>query len=229
MVKEIRENMERVLSRIRIACEKSGRSPDEVLLMAVSKTQPFEVVAAAIQAGLRNLGENRVQEAVEKKEAISLEASWELIGHLQTNKARLAVTHFDRIQSVDRLKLIQALDRHCHELGRERLPVLLQVNAGDDPAKFGTTVDNAEGLAEAIVGTPHLQLDGLMTVPPLDQDRMVARKCFARLCKLRDKLRVNLGQSLDVLSMGMSGDFEEAIAEGSTLIRVGTALFGSRD
>ena len=228
MVKEIKENMEILRESISNACSKAGRSLDEVTLMAVSKNHPAELVEAAIEVGLCQLGENRVQEAVEKKRLVKGSAQWELIGNLQTNKARLAAEHFDRIQSLDRLKLVNALERYCEELGRERLPVLLQINAGRDPAKFGCEIEASEALAEAIVRTRHLQLDGLMTIAPLSDDPSVARKTFAELRKIRDKLAPLLGVPLQVLSMGMSGDFEAAIAEGSTLVRVGTALFGHR-
>ncbi len=220
--------MEIVLESISDACSKAGRSPDEVTLMAVSKNHPAAIVAEALEVGLCNFGENRVQEAVEKKQAVVGSAFWELIGNLQTNKARLAAEHFDRIQSVDRLKLINALDRHCGELGRARLPILLQVNAGRDPAKFGCEIDDAEALTELVLSKNHLQLDGLMTIAPLSGDPSIARKTFAELRKIRDNLSSKLGVRLDVLSMGMSGDFESAIAEGSTLVRVGTALFGGR-
>lgn len=228
MVKEIRENMDRVLERISCACSSAGRSADEVTLMAVTKNHPPELVAVALAVGLHDLGENRVQEAVEKKQRLPASARWELIGNLQTNKARVAAEHFHRIQSVDRLKLIRALDRHCGELGRAKLPVLLQVNAGRDPAKFGCAIEETETLAEAILEAKHLQLDGLMTIAPISDDRAVTRATFARLRKIRDKVSVELGVRLEVLSMGMSGDFEDAIAEGSTLVRVGTALFGRR-
>ena len=229
MVKEIRQNMEDVLAGIRNACVVSGRSPDEVTLMAVSKNHPAEAVEAVLEVGLNTLGENRVQEAVEKKQAVSGTAYWELIGNLQTNKARLAVETCVRIQTVDRLKLINALDRHCGELGGAKLPILLQVNAGRDPAKFGCEIEEAEALTEAILAKQHLEIDGLMTIAPLSEDPTIARKTFAELRKIRDNLSSKFDVPLEVLSMGMSGDYAEAIAEGSTLVRVGTALFGRRN
>lgn len=230
MVKGITENVDRVRSLIREACQAAGRSPDEVTLMAVTKTQPVAVLRAAQEAGLGLFGENRVQEAVEKIAACGgSPAQWELIGHLQSNKVRPAVEHFDRIQSVDRAKLAIALDRQAALQGRDVLPILLQVNAGEDPAKFGCRVEEAPALVETIFGLERLRLDGFMTIAPLDENPAVARRAFARLRRLRDQLAESWGQPFGVLSMGMSGDLAEAIAEGSTLVRVGSALFGARD
>lgn len=229
MVKKINGNLIEVRHRISDACRSAGRAQSKVTLMAVSKTQPPEAVEAALAAGLTLFGENRVQEAGEKVERFRAKSRWELIGHLQTNKARQAVALFDRIQSVDRLKLVQVLSRLATEMGRERLSILLQVNAGEDPAKYGCAVEEAPWLVEAILSHANLALEGLMTIAPLDQDEAVARRCFARLRELRDALEPQFGIELPVLSMGMTGDLEAAIAEGSTLVRVGTALFGSRD
>ena len=150
-----------------------------------------------------------------------------MIGHLQTNKARLAATHFDRIQSVDSEKLIVALNRAATGLGR-KLPMLLQINAGHDPAKFGAEPDAAPRLLELALAQPGLQVDGLMTIAPLSDDPAVAHRTFANLRLIRDGLTVRFGLPLRELSMGMSGDLEAAIAEGSTQVRIGTALFGPR-
>lgn len=223
-------NTERVLEQIARACERCGRSPEEVTLMAVTKTHPLEATCWALEAGLRHLGENRVQELARKHPQVKDPAAcWELIGPVQSNKARLAVEHADRIQTVDRLKLVKACDRHCGELGRERLPVLLQVNVGEDPAKHGCTVQQAAGLVEAIQQTQHLELEGLMTIGELTDEEGRIRRTFSRLRLLRDELSAASGLPLPVLSMGMTGDMEWAIEEGSTLIRVGTALFGARE
>jgi len=229
MVKNINENLAMVRERIRSACGKAGRDPAEVELMAVSKTQPPAAVEAALGAGLRLFGENRVQEAVEKLPPFRDRSTWELIGHLQSNKARLAVEHFDRIQSVDRGKLISTLARLVAESDRPPLRILLQVNAGDDPAKSGCAVADADALVAAILERSELRLEGLMTIAPLDDREIVARRCFARLRELRDGLEGRFGLALPVLSMGMTGDLEAAVSEGSTLLRVGTALFGRRD
>jgi pyridoxal phosphate enzyme (YggS family) len=177
--------------------------------------------------GLRAVGENRVQEAVDKKARTTAAVAWELIGHLQSNKSRIAVQHFDRIQSVDSAKLLEILDRVAAELGKTQA-VLLQVNAGLDPAKSG--VDPAESLRllETALQLKNIRVDGLMTIAPLSGDPDTARRTFANLREIRDRLRSATGAGLAELSMGMSGDLEAAVAEGSTIVRVGTALFGPR-
>lgn len=218
-----------VHERIKNACERSGRNPQEVFLMAVTKTNPAEAAEWALDAGLKHLGENRVQELAGKRpEVRNSTGYWELIGPLQSNKAKVAVQFADRIQTVDRLKIVNALNRHAGEAGK-RLPVLLQVNVGEDPAKYGCDHDKAPELTEAILGAENLQLDGLMTIGELTDDEKRIRTTFSRLRDLRDRLVRESGRPLPVLSMGMTGDLEWAIAEGSTLIRVGTALFGPRD
>ncbi len=220
--------LESVRQRINAACSRSNRSPDEVKLMAVTKTHPHEVVNWAARAGILHVGENRVQEAAGKRpEGKSSPPNWELIGPLQSNKPRLAVRTFDRIQTVDRPKLVRVLDRICEEEGAE-LPVLLQVNVGEDPAKHGCMSGQARQLGEAILEARHLRLDGLMTIGELSEDETVVRGTFRRLRELRDRLVIELGCPLEELSMGMTGDLEWAIEEGSTLVRVGTALFGAR-
>jgi pyridoxal phosphate enzyme (YggS family) len=197
--------------------------------MAVTKTHPVEAAAWAVEAGLRHLGENRVQELAEKVPLLGeTQATWELIGPLQRNKARQAVRLAGRIQTVDRVKLAQALDRLCAEEERESLPVLIQVNVSRDPAKAGCGADEAAALIEAVLASDHLRLDGLMTIGELTQDRGRIRATFRALRELRDKLAARCDGSLEVLSMGMTDDLEIAIEEGSTLIRVGTALFGAR-
>ena len=212
---------------IAAACRASGRAPGEVTLLPVTKTHPPAAAEYAARYGLAAVGESRVQEAVEKQSLAAAKVGWELIGHLQSNKARLAAAGFNRIQSVDSAKLLLQLDRAAGELGK-KLPVLLQLNAGDDPAKFGAEPADAPRLLEVALGLLHLQVDGLMTIAPLSGDPAVARRTFARLRAIRDELSTRTGTPLRVLSMGMSGDLESAIAEGSTLVRVGTALFGPR-
>jgi pyridoxal phosphate enzyme (YggS family) len=213
--------------RIAAACERAGRPPAEVMLLPVTKTHPAAAAEYAARHGLTAVGENRVQEGVEKRAQVTAPLRWELIGHLQSNKARLAATHFDRIQSVDTAKLLTVLNRAGEELGR-KVAVLLEINAGEDPAKFGADPADAAALLDFALGQPHLQVDGLMTIAPLAEDPDVARRCFARLRTLRDELAQRSGRPLRELSMGMSGDFEAAIAEGSTQVRVGTALYGAR-
>jgi pyridoxal phosphate enzyme (YggS family) len=228
-----------VESRIAKACRDAGRAPAEVRLLPVTKTHPAEAAVWAARRGLGAVGENRPQEAALKRP--STEAllaggtapapAWELIGHLQSNKARLAAETFDRIQTLDTEKLVRLLDRAAGERGRP-LAVLLQVNAGRDPAKFGCDLEDAPRLLEASLGAAHLRVEGLMTIAPLGADEVAtveqARRCFATLRELRDTLATRFGAGLPELSMGMSGDLEVAIASGSTCVRVGTALYGSR-
>jgi pyridoxal phosphate enzyme (YggS family) len=212
-------------------CTRAGRDPKEVQLLPVTKTHPAEVVEFVARYGLNAVGENRVQEAVAKKAATTAAVGWELIGHLQSNKARIAAEHFARVQSVDSEKLLNHLDRAAAEIGRP-LPVLLQINAGRDPAKFGAELEDAPRLLDAALARTHLRVDGLMTIAPLgatpEETAAHAARTFANLRELRDRLAAQTGAPLRELSMGMSGDFEAAIAAGSTLVRVGTALFGTR-
>ena len=224
---EFADRANAVRTQIAEACACAKRSPDTVELLAVTKTHPAAAAEYAARYGLRAVGENRVQEAVDKRGQTQAKIAWELIGHLQSNKAKLAATHFDRVQSVDSEKLLNQLDRAAGELGRV-LPILLQVNAGNDPAKFGAEPVDAPRLLELALTKTHLRVDGLMTIAPLSDDPDVARRTFANLRALRDEQVVRLGVPLHELSMGMSGDLLAAIEAGSTLVRVGTALFGHR-
>lgn len=221
-----------VRARIENACRAAGRPPAAVTLLPVTKTHPPAAAEYAARAGLAAVGENRVQEGADKRAQVSAPLRWELIGHLQSNKARLAAMHFDRVQSVDSEKLLNHLDRAAGELGRP-LAILLQVNAGHDPAKFGVEPADARRLLEAALARPHLRVDGLMTIAPLgttpDETNELARRTFAGLRRIRDELAAATGAPLPELSMGMTGDLELAIAEGSTLVRVGTALYGARE
>lgn len=220
-------NLAALRVRVASACAATGRESGAVTILPVTKTHPVEAALYAVRAGLAAVGENRVQEALPKIEATrGASVRWELIGHLQSNKAKLAAGAFDRIQSVDSAKLLDLLDRAAGDAGRV-LPVLLQLNAGNDPAKSGAPVDEAERLLEHAAAKKHLRVDGLMTIAPLSDDPAVARRTFAALRETRDRLATP-ALPLRELSMGMTGDLAEAIAEGSTMIRVGTALFGSR-
>jgi len=223
-----RQRADALLQRIADACRDAGRTPAEVTLLPVTKTHPAAAAEYAFRYGFTAVGENRVQDAVEKRPLVDPALQWELIGHLQSNKARLAAAHFSRIQGVDSVKLLTALDRAAGETGKV-LSVLLQINAGNDPAKFGADPAEAPRLLEAALAKPHLRVDGLMTIAPLSDDPAVARRTFANLRIIRDDLALRFGRPLAVLSMGMSGDFPAAIAEGSTLVRVGSALFGARE
>lgn len=221
-------------ARIAAACATSGRDPATVQLLAVTKTHPAAAADYAARYGLRAVGENRVQEALEKRPQVATSSralQWELIGHLQSNKSKLAAQHFDRVQSVDSEKLLNHLDRAAAELGKT-LPILLQINAGDDPAKFGADVAEAPKLLEAALAKKSLRLDGLMTIAPLGstpaEQEDHAKRTFNNLRALRDDLAARFGKPLPELSMGMTGDLELAVTCGSTLVRVGTALYGAR-
>jgi pyridoxal phosphate enzyme (YggS family) len=230
-VSDIRSNLERVRRRIEQAAVACGRSASEVALVAIGKTFPPEALAEAVAAGQLRLGENRVQEAEAKIRRLSSgpRIEWHLVGHLQTNKARRAAELFDVIHSVDSLKLAAKLDAAAMELGR-KLSVLVQVELGGEATKSGVDRAGLEALVDGFAEFCALRLDGLMTLPPFSDDPEHARPYFRELRELRDRLedrRPNcLGQRH--LSMGMSHDFESAIAEGATLVRVGTAIFGAR-
>ena len=224
---EFTTRLHEVRLQITEACKRAGRDPVSVELLAVTKTHPVDAAEYACRAGLRAVGENRVQEAVDKRPLAPPDLSWELIGHLQSNKAKLAVQYFDRIQSVDSEKLLNHLDRAAGELGKS-LAILLQINAGQDPAKFGAEPADAPKLLEIALGKKHLRVDGLMTIAPLSDDPAVAQRTFANLRMIRDELTTKFGTPLRELSMGMSGDLAAAITAGSTQVRVGTALFGTR-
>lgn len=224
---EFKLRTDEVLREITEACRQCGRNPAEVRLLPVTKTHPAQAVDWVARAGFPAVGENRVQEVEEKKPAVTSPVQWELIGHLQSNKAKLAARLFDRIQSVDREKLLTALDRAAAETGKT-LPILLQVNAGDDPNKFGADVDQAPRLLECALTKKSLRVEGLMTIAPLSHETEIAERTFARLRQLRDALAEKFHVPLPELSMGMSGDFAAAIRFGSTQVRVGTRLFGER-
>lgn len=229
-----------VEARIAASSRAAGRAPETVRLLPVTKTHPAEAAAFAARRGLAAVGENRVQEAAAKRPATAALLAgapgiapprWELIGHLQSNKARAAAETFDRIQSVDTEKLVRQLDRAAGELGRP-LAVLLQVNAGRDPAKFGCELEDAPRLLETALAAPHLRVEGFMTIAPLgasaEETADHARRTFATLRTLRDDLSARVGVALPELSMGMSADLELAIEAGSTCIRIGSALYGAR-
>jgi pyridoxal phosphate enzyme (YggS family) len=219
---------EKIRVQIAEACRLARRDPSEVALLAVTKTHPAAAADYAARYGLGAVGENRVQEAVGKKPLTAAPSlRWELIGHLQSNKARLAAQTFDRVQSVDSEKLLHHLDRGANELGKT-LGVLLQINAGQDPAKFGAEPADASRLLETALTQKNLRIDGLMTIAPLSDDVSVASRTFENLRIIRDDLASRFKVSLPELSMGMSADLTAAIAAGSTLVRVGTALFGTR-
>jgi PLP dependent protein len=216
----------KINNAIAVAAQKSGRDPSQIQLLAVSKTQPVEKIQEAIRAGVTHFGENKVQEARGKIDELG-RGVWHLIGHLQSNKAKEAVRLFDCIESVDRADLAQEIDHRAEALGKIQ-NVLLQVNIAGESTKFGCAPDAARTLAEAINNLPRLSLHGLMTIAPYSPEPEKSRPHFAGLRELRDRIEADTGLRLPVLSMGMSGDFAVAIEEGSTCVRIGTALFGER-
>lgn len=226
----IRENTLRVEERISAACRRGGRPRESVRLVAVSKTHPPEMIRAAFDAGLRDFGENRVQEAKTKiAELPGLGATWHLIGHLQTNKARLARELFQWVHSVDSFRLAEKLAQ-AGEAGSPRLRVLIEVNLGEESSKAGVRADQVANLAEQISTLDTLELRGLMVIPPFRRNPEDVRPYFRELRALAGRIETrNLPRvSMSELSMGMSHDFEAAIEEGATTIRVGTAIFGAR-
>ena len=221
-------NLAAVRDRIAAAERVSGRPAGSVTLVGVVKTQAPGTLVAAVALGLTELGENRVQEAEGHQEAVGRSAvRWHMIGHLQRNKAGRAVEMFDMVHGVDDLELARALSRRAEAIGR-RMPVLIEVNVSGEASKFGIAPTGAAELAEGVEALSGLELRGLMTVGAPVTDPQEARPGFARLRDLRDALAVRLARPLPELSMGMSGDYEVAIEEGATLVRVGSALFGAR-
>jgi pyridoxal phosphate enzyme (YggS family) len=226
----IQENLIRVKALIADAAKRTGRGAEEITLIGVSKTHPAEAIQQAFDAGLRHFGENRVQEWQGKRGPIAdLPAVWHLIGHLQSNKAARAAKLFHSIDAVDDIALAQKLHRACSDLPPgQRLRILIEVHIGGEESKSGISVAALPELAEKVMALERLEPAGLMCIPPFLDSPDQIRPYFARLRELRDQLEVRLGKRFPVLSMGMSHDFEAAIAEGATEIRVGTALFGSR-
>ncbi len=220
-------NLEAVQRRINAACERAGREPDSVTLVAVTKTQPPGVVAEASRTGLSLFGENKVQEAKAKIPLCPGRLRWHLVGHLQTNKCRDAVALFEMIQSVDSLHLAEEINKRAEQAAKT-MPVLLEVNAVGEASKFGYPPEQLLEELSRINSLPRLEIHGLMTVPPWTPDPEKVRPVFRQVRELRTRCEQILGAPLPHLSMGMTGDFEVAIEEGATMIRIGTALFGAR-
>jgi pyridoxal phosphate enzyme (YggS family) len=230
----ISDNIARVRERVSLAARRTSRPVTDIVLMAVTKTHPPEPIREAYAAGLRAFGENRVQEFAGKADALAdlAEAEWHMIGHLQTNKASKAAELFSAVDSVDSVKLAEKLDVSARALGKS-LSVLIEINVGGETAKSGVSCESRQ-LEELLVAAPRfegLNFRGLMTVPPFTEDPEQARPYFRRLRELRDAIAARQLPAVDmeVLSMGMSHDFEVAIEEGSTCVRVGTAIFGERE
>ena len=229
---QLRANVEAIQARIAAACARTGRDPAGVRLLPVSKTVAEPRLRAAYAVGMRELGENKVQEAMAKSEAMADlgDLRWVLIGHLQTNKAKYAARFASEFQALDSLRVAQALDTQLQKHGRA-LDVLVQVNTSGEASKFGLSPDQVVPFVQQLPAFSSLRVRGLMTLALFSDDEALVRPCFVRLRELRDRLRQEApdGIAMDELSMGMSGDFELAIAEGATTVRVGTAIFGSRN
>lgn len=225
----IHENILSLKSRIAAAAVAAGRDPADVRLVAVSKTKPASMVEEAFRAGQTVFGENYVQELAAKAREVTAPVEWHFIGHLQSNKVRQIAGIVSMIHSVDRLTLAEEIDRQWGRLERT-CDVLVQVNVSGEKSKSGTTTDEAIGLVRAVAALPHLRVRGLMTMPPFFDDPDAARPCFRELRRLALQIdeRAIPGVFMDELSMGMSGDFAAAVAEGATLVRIGSAIFGGR-
>jgi PLP dependent protein len=233
LVKGLAARFADVKARVAAAAENAGRKPDEITLIAISKTHPASLVKELVALGATDLGENRVQEAetkIPEVGQVGTKLRWHLVGHLQANKARRALTLFDVIHSLDSVDLARRLDRLCAEVGRESLPLLIQVDLGHEETKSGVVENKLSQLVEIVQGLERLELIGLMTLPPLFEDPKQATPYFRRLRELRDELTRDgaFGERTGELSMGMTNDFAVAIEEGATMVRIGTAIFGER-
>jgi pyridoxal phosphate enzyme (YggS family) len=221
------ENLEQIEKRIHAACERVGRTRDSVMLLAVSKTHPPETIREATNLGLTFFGENKIQEAKAKIPNSPGKARWHFIGHLQSNKCRDAVELFEMIQGVDSLAIAQEINKRAEQLAKT-IPILLEINVAGEGSKFGYKPEQMLAELEALNALPRLEIHGLMAIPPYTPVPEKARPYFQKLREFKQQAESALGAPLPHLSMGMSGDFEVAIEEGATIVRIGTALFGER-
>lgn len=226
----IRENLVKVEENIKTACKRAGRKPEEVTLIAVSKTKPMEMIEEALACGKREFGENKAQEMKEKCDALQKDIKWHFIGHLQTNKVKYVVGRAFLIHSVDSYHLAEAIETES-EKKNVISHILIEVNVANEESKFGIKTDETLALVEKISHLPHIRIDGLMTIAPFVENPQMNRLIFRDLRKLSvDIAEKNIDNvSMNVLSMGMTNDYEVAIEEGATYVRVGTAIFGERD
>lgn len=226
----LKENYENVLENIKKACEKSGRDPKEVTLIAVSKTKPVEMLNEVYEAGSRDFGENKVQEMCEKMEQLPSDIKWHMIGHLQTNKVKYIVGKCELIHSVDSLHLAKEIEKQAQKAD-VIVPILVEINIANEETKFGIDRSQAMELVKEIAKLPHVQIKGLMTIAPYVEDSEENRAYFHQIWQLSvDIKNENIHNvSMDILSMGMTGDYMVAIEEGSTMVRVGTGIFGERN
>ncbi len=219
---DISKNLIKVREDIRKTAVKANRDPDLIKLVAVTKTFPVEVIIEAIEAGVRAIGENRVQDAYQKYKVIGNKVEWHLIGHLQRNKAKRAVEIFDLIHSVDSLRIAEEINKHALRINKIQ-DILIQVNTSGEVSKFGISPNHLRGFLNELVGFENIRVRGLMTIAPIKDDPEDTRPCFRALRRLADDI------GMEYLSMGMSGDFNVAIKEGSNIVRLGTILFGPRE
>ena len=226
----VAENYKEVDRKVCEACVRAGRDRSEVTLIAVSKTKPVEMIREAMEAGARVFGENKVQELCDKYEQLPKDLHWHLIGHLQRNKVKYIVGKTDLIHSVDSLRLAEEISKEAEKKGTEER-ILIEVNVAQEESKFGVTVQDTEELIRQIAVLPHLHICGLMTIAPYVEDAEENRPIFRTLKKLAVDIKMkNIDNvSMDVLSMGMTGDYEVAVEEGATMVRVGTGIFGERN
>ena len=226
----VKENLKKVEENITAACKRAGRNRDDVTLIAVSKTKPMEMIVEAYEAGKRDFGENKAQEMKEKHDALADDIKWHFIGHLQTNKVKYVVGRATLIHSVDSYHLAEAIEK---ESAKKNLvsDILIEVNVAHEESKFGLKTDEVEKLVREVSKLPHIRIKGLMTIAPYVENAEENRKIFKELKALSvDISNKNIDNiSMDILSMGMTGDYEVAVEEGATLVRVGTGIFGERD
>jgi len=225
----IKENVERIKQIIKESALKVGRNPEDIILLAASKTQPPEKITEAYQAGIRFFGENRVQEGIKKIEKLKYlkDIHWHLIGGLQTNKAKYAVRYFEMIHSLDRKPLADEINKRAEKIGKIQ-DVLIEVNIGEEESKYGVKPSEVDQLFEYSLRKKNLNVLGLMCIPPYFEDKEKSRPYFVKLRQIRDRLEDRFKVRLPHLSMGMSHDFDVAVEEGATIVRVGTAIFGER-
>lgn len=230
MTTNLQERLSRIEKQIRQAATSCGRDPDDITLVAVTKTQPVTLINQAIGLGVHHIGESRIQEARERLPEVSKDVTRHLIGHLQRNKVKYAVKLFDMIQSVDSIGLAEEINARCSKMGKQ-IPVLIEVNTSDEQAKIGCAPSEALTLMSALDRLPHLSVRGFMTVAANSDDEEIVRGCFRKLRDIFEKAKQQalVHGVIDTLSMGMTSDFVAAIEEGATMVRIGSAIFGPRE
>ncbi len=223
----IAENIKLVRGKIDEAARRAGRDPGGITLVAVSKTFPAEAIEAAVHAGITDIGESRVQEGLDKIETLGRIATWHLIGHLQSNKAKKAVEQFDMIQSVDSMKIAERISQQAKQM-QDTIACLIETNSSGEDSKFGFPPETTLTAAASIADLPGIELRGLMTIGPWTENEGCIKEAFDSTRQMFESMRTELGDAISILSMGMSSDYELAIECGSTMVRVGTAIFGGR-